>query len=225
MPAIKDRRRRSWLPVAAAAAATVLAAGAAIVGVKLYQGSQQAGGSPPANTTSNRPSASPAANSSVRASASPAVHAPTSTPSVKPIDQAKQFISRVPARIRAMHCIAEVTDTTPVIPTVTCGDLQKTSVIYYLYPTVELMNEDLQVNLDPSQNTGGDCATTPTKALTTYPRGSHHGRITCEIAQGSGYIGWTDESNIVWGQIPPSQDLSYKKVYELWTAAVDVAPA
>jgi hypothetical protein len=225
-PAVPDRRRRRWwLPAAAAAVATVVAAGAIIVGVKLYQGSLQAGTTPPSTAPGHRPSASPSVSRSAGAAVSPTVHVPNNTPTVGGVEQAKQLIPRLPARIRAMHCIAQVTDTTPAIPMVTCGDQQKTSVIYALYPSVELMNEDLQVNLDPSQNTGGDCATTPSHALTTYTRGGHHGRILCEIAQGSGYIGWTDENNILWGQIPPTEDLTYKKIYELWTSAVDIAPA
>jgi actin-like ATPase involved in cell morphogenesis len=223
--AVEDRRRRRWLPAAVAAVAAVLVAGAVIVAVNLYDGYRQTANTPP-TSASDRPSDGPSVSPSVGAKASQAVHSsanPSST--VSGVDQAKQLISRLPARIRDLHCIAEVTPTTPQIPTVTCGKLETTSVVYAVYPSADYMYEDLQGNLDPSQATGGDCAKTPQRAQTTYTRDTHHGRIICEAQQGSGYIGWTDDTTLVWGQIFPTDELSYKRVYELWTSAVDIAPA
>jgi len=224
-PVIDRRRGRRWLPAAVAALAAVLVAGAAIAAVNLYDGYRHAANTPPI-PASHGASVSPAGRASAGATASQAVHSSANpSPTFNAVEQAKQLMSRLPQRIRNLTCVAEATPTTPEIPTVTCGKPDTASVIYALYPSVDLMYEDLQANLDANQTTGGDCATTPRQALTTYNRGSHHGRIICQAAQGSGYIGWTDDSTLVWGQITPTDQLSYKRVYELWTSAVDIAPA
>jgi hypothetical protein len=211
--------------------ATVLAAGAVIVAANLYEGQRtsqnhgQAASNPP-TTASHQPSAGPSRSPSAAATAAAG---PTVRSSAKPwvggVAEARRFILRLPARIQGMHCLAQATDTTPSIPTVTCGDQQKTSIIYSLYPTTDAMYSDFEANLDPNVPTSGDCAKTQSHALTTYTRGPHHGRILCEAEPSSGFIGWTDDTTLVWGQMPPSTELTYKQTYDLWTVAVDIAPA
>ncbi len=220
-PPVQDRRRRRWwLPAAVAA---VLLAGAVIVAANLYDSHRRTTTSP-TTSPSHRPSASPSVAPSAGPSASPKAHS-SASPWVGGVAQARLFIPRLPARIQGMLCIAQATDTTPAIPTITCGNQQKTSIIYSLYQNVDDMYADFEANVDPNVPTSGDCAKTQSHALTTYNRGSHHGRILCEGEPSSGYIGWTDDTIGVWGQIPPSIELTYKQTYELWTSAVDIAPA
>jgi actin-like ATPase involved in cell morphogenesis len=213
-PVHVEKKRRWW--VGGAATAAVVAAGAVVVALNLHDGQRPTSSPPP----SRRPSASASARTSPSVTAKVNANA-----SVGGVAQAQLFVARLPKQIRDRHCIAEVTDTQPPVPVVTCGNLEKTSIIYYLYNNVDEMYDTFLTNTDPKQPTGGDCANTPKLALTTYTHDTHHGRIICQDESGSGYIGWTDDSTLVYGQIPPSDDLSYKKIYELWTSAVEVAPA
>jgi hypothetical protein len=223
------RPRRWWLSGIAAAAAAGLTA-AAVVAVNLANGDHRTATPPisfssrPSAAPSVGPSIGPALGAAVATSASPSITASDAPSSVDDITTAQLFIPRIPAQVRAMGCVADVTVTQPPVPLVTCGDLAKTSVIYYVYADAAAMAGDFEANLDASRP-GGDCAKTPRLAVTTYAQGGHRGRLKCKAVSGSGFFSWTDETTLVYGQVPPSDLMSYKDLYKLWTAAIQVAPA
>jgi hypothetical protein len=212
-------RARWWLSATAAVAAAGLIV-AAVVAINPANGDHRT--ATPPTSSSSRPPAGPALSPSTKPSKSSSVTTSATPSSVDEVTKAQQFIPRIPAQVRAMGCVAEVTGATPT-PTVTCGDLAKTSVIYYVYSDAAGMNAEFAGNLDATP--GGDCSKTPRLAVTTYSQGGHRGRLKCKAVSGSGLFSWTDDTTLVWGQIPPSDQMSYKKLYDLWTTAVQVAPA
>jgi hypothetical protein len=161
-------------------------------------------------------------------SASPTANAPTATASSDTTAAkaaAERFLPRIPAEIRAMGCDASMTRRVSSVPYVSCGTYGGLEIIYYLHPSAAAMNANFQQNLSREAiASAGSCAISNARIVTTYTQGSHHGKITCHADFSQGYLGWTDESTLIYGLVPRTDVVSYSQMYTLWKTAVQVTP-
>jgi len=201
--------------------ATVAAAGTAVtvaaVVLVANAGSESTSGPSVGESATSIPSTSPPPPPT----ASPTAAATSPTP----LEVANSFIGRLPQEVQAMGCSAGQVQSSfsqVIAPQVECGSLDNRTAGYVMYDTPDAMNAHFDSNVIESLDPG-DCASN-SNAFGPYQVGALRGRVSCNAkSDGSFYIQWTDEVNLIWGA-SYCRSGTYAHCYQHWQSDVQIAP-